>query len=115
MPANRLKRILLPFLLTLFILLLDQISKALIVSHIRLHTVGFQVFGDFLRIIHARNPGIAFSIGHGMGTVVRLLFFSLIPVAVLGLVIVFYIRTDFLTPLQRWAVAGVIGEGWAIS
>ncbi len=109
--SPNLKKLLLPFVLTISIIVLDQITKALIVSNIKLHTVGFKAFGDFLRIIHTRNPGIAFSLGRGMGDTIRTVLFIVLPFLVLGVVVYFYFKTEMLSRLQRWAVAGVLGGG----
>jgi signal peptidase II len=102
---------LLPFALTLVVLVADQITKALIVANIDPYTIGAQFLGDFLRIIHARNPGIAFSLGAGLPQPVRTVLFTLLPLAVIAFLVAFYWKADEITRIQRWAVAGIIGGG----
>ena len=54
----------LPLFFTLGVILIDQLTKALIVSYIPLNEIGSSFFGDFLRIVHVNNTGVAFSIGY---------------------------------------------------
>ena len=101
-----------PLILTLVVILADQLTKLLVVKHIPLTTVGAQFFGDFLRIIHVCNPGIAFSIGQGWSLMARGILFRLVPLIVIVLVLVVYVRNDTFTQLQRWAIAGIAGGGF---
>ena len=104
----------LPLALTAIIVIIDQITKAFIVANVqRIEFSGFaiEVFGDFLRIIHTRNLGIAFSIGRGLPDGVRRLVFTILPAIVLAGLLAYYIRVDAFTRFQRWAVAGIIGGG----
>ena len=104
----------LPLLLTVIIIAVDQITKAFIVANVRrIEFSGFtiEVFGDFLRIIHTRNLGIAFSVGRGLPDGVRRLVFTILPAIVLVGLLAYYVRVDAFTRLQRWAVAGIIGGG----
>ena len=107
-PHNRLWT---PFLLTGGILLLDQVSKALIVKHIDYHTIGCSFFGDLVRIIHTRNLAIAFSIGAGLPDGLRSVLFILLPIVVMAALVFFYFRTDEVTTFQRWCLAAVLGGG----
>ena len=50
-------------------------------------TFGTQFFGDFLRIIHIRNTGVAFSIGANWNDGVRRALFSIVPIP--------FVRTTF--------------------
>ena len=93
------------------IIIADQITKALIVKNIPLYSVGASFFGDFLRIVHVCNPGIAFSIGQGWSVAVRGILFRIIPLVVIILVIGVYIRNDEFSTLQRWSIAGIVGGG----
>lgn len=105
------KKLLLPFTLTLIVILLDQITKALVVKYIPIYTIGAQFFGDFLRIVHVANNGVAFSVGDDMSLIMRKLLFGLVPLIVIILVIVIYFRNKEFTWLQRWAICGIIGGG----
>jgi len=117
MSTNRsteLRDLLLPFVLTAALVLADQITKAIIVANVeRLEFGGpiIEVLGDFFRIIHVRNLGIAFSIGRGLGPELRRVLFIIIPLIVVAGLVVYYFRTDEFTRLQRWAIAGIIAGG----
>jgi signal peptidase II len=100
-----------PLLLTLFVLALDQLLKFLVVKNIPPYSVGFSFFGDFLRIIHVQNSGIAFSMGNTLPANIRAIMFLLVPLCVLLLVLIIYFRNEDFTRLQRWAIAGVLGGG----
>jgi signal peptidase II len=111
MLNEKLSRKLIPFLLSLNVILLDQIAKWLTVRYIPLRAVGQRFFGDLIRIIHVRNPGIAFSMGREMSGAFRAVAFTALPVLVLAGLIVYYFKSEEFTALQRWAVAGIIGGG----
>ncbi len=109
-PVNKF----IPIILLVLVVILDQITKALVVKNIPLTypvTVAASFFGDFLRIIHVCNPGIAFSIGQGWSYAAKAILFRLIPVIVIVLVLVVYFRSSDFTTLQRWAICGVAGGG----
>ena len=101
----------LPFILTLIVVLADQLTKWLITVLIPIHAIGVSFFGDFLRIIHARNTAIAFSIGTSMSQVLKIIFFSAVPLIILGAIAFYLLKTDSLTRLQRWAACGILGGG----
>jgi signal peptidase II len=100
-----------PFSLTLAVILLDQLTKLIVSLTVRPWSVGVSFFGDFFRIVRVYNPGIAFSIGGSLSGDIRSILFGLIPLAVIILVIVVYLRSEDLTRFQRWCVAGIIGGG----
>jgi signal peptidase II len=102
---------LVPFALSVFLLVLDQITKVLVVHFIKPFTVGASFFGGFLRIIHVTNPGIAFSIGNGLPVGIRHVLFAFAPLAVIVLIIVICFRSKDFTGLQRLAIAGIVGGG----
>lgn len=105
---------LVPFILMALVIILDQVTKQLIVKNIPLTypvTIGAQFFGDFLRIIHVCNPGIAFSIGQGWSLLARAILFRLLPVIVIAMVLIVYFRNDDFTQVQRWAITGIAGGG----
>lgn len=111
---SELKELLLPLVLIVAILVIDQITKAIIVATVeRLEFGGpvIEVLGDFFRIIHVRNLGITFSIGAGLGSGIRRILFIIVPSAVIVGLLVYYFRTDELTKLQRWAMAGIVAGG----
>lgn len=108
---KNLKSKLLPFTLTIVVIVLDQITKMLVVNYIPPYTIGANFFGDFLRIIHVSNTGVAFSVGATWSETLRRLLFSLIPLIVIGIVIAVYFRNNEWTKLQRWAIMGIVGGG----
>lgn len=108
---KELKSKLLPISLAVLVVILDQISKILVLKNIPLYTIGASFFGDFLRIIHVANTGVAFSVGATWSETARRFLFSLIPLIVIGIVIVIYFRNETWTKLQRWAIMGIVGGG----
>lgn len=102
---------LLPFSLTAAVLAADQLTKLAVSVLVRPWSVGFSLWGDFFRIIHVYNPGIAFSIGGGLSQDIRSILFGLMPLIVIVIVIGVYFRSTDLTSLQRWCVAGIVGGG----
>lgn len=102
---------LLPLTLTVLVFFLDQLTKILIVKSIPPYTIGFSFLGDFLRIIHVYNPGIAFSMGNNLPDNLRGILFAVAPLIVLVVVLVVYFRNEEFTPFQRWTVAGIVGGG----
>jgi signal peptidase II len=108
---KNLKEKLLPFILTIIVIVLDQITKALVVSFIPPYKIGAQFLGDFLRLIHVYNPGVAFSIGAAWPDLLRRIAFSIMPLIFLAIVIVVYMKSNDFTKLQRWAIAGIVGGG----
>ena len=105
------RRKLVPVSLTAAIIIVDQILKAVIVATIPLNTIGLSLFGGVIRIIHVQNLGIAFSIGGAAPGAFRGIVFTVLPILVLALLAVFYARSNEITALQRWAIAGILGGG----
>ena len=107
-------QLMIPFILTLAIIIVDQITKAVIVATMaRTEYTGamVRVIGDFLRIIHVRNLGVAFSIGRNLPIDIRRILFVIAPLVVVAGLAVYYVRSDEFTRIQRWAVAGIMGGG----
>ena len=107
-----LEKKLIPFSLTFFIIIIDQITKFMIVAGIQPYTIKYSFFNGFLRIIHVRNKAIAFSLGHNLPEGMRTALFSILPLVILVLLIVYIIRTTELTMPQRWALSGILGGGF---
>jgi signal peptidase II len=102
---------LLPFILTIGIIIADQVAKFLIVQMIPYRRIGISIMNDFIRIIHARNLGMAFSIGNSLPAVARKILFIVLPAIVMVVVLVYYVRSNELTIGMRWALAGIVGGG----
>ena len=106
------KERILPLALTAFIILVDQVTKAIIVKLSPERLLIKDVFNnDFLWIYHARNKAIAFSLGENFPDPVKKIAFIIIPVLVLGFMFWYYFKSDDFTKIQRWAAAGIIGGG----
>lgn len=113
MIKDKTKRFL-PYLLSLIIIVLDQVSKSWIVATIPEGTVGYSFLGDFLWIVHVRNTAIAFSMGEGFPLIIKYIFFIGLPIALMVLLAwaVYSHKLDNeITPLQRWCLAGILGGG----
>lgn len=112
---NNLREKLLPFVLTVSVIVADQITKYFIAKTIPMWGIGAYFFGDMndalVRIIHVANTGVAFSVGATWSETVRKFMFSLTPLVVLIVVTGVYFRNNAFTKLQRWCIAGVIGGG----
>ena len=112
--ADRSLRRYLPLSMTALVIVLDQITKALVVAYIPENTVFRSYFGDFLEIVHVRNTAIAFSIGTGLDIPVKLVFFVVLPIILMVLVIwcVISRKTDGdFTVFQKWCLAAIAGGG----
>lgn len=108
---KNIKNKLLPIVLAVIVIIVDQITKLLVVQNIPLYTIGKQFFGDFLRIIHVANTGVAFSVGATWSETLRKLAFALMPLVVIAVVLFVYFRNNEFSKLQRWAIMGIIGGG----
>lgn len=112
-----LKQKLIPVILTLVVILLDQISKALVVKYIPLiyspeeGVKIIEIFGKYLRFIHVRNPAIAFSMGHNLPDIWRSVLFGVVPLIVVIVIFVIYFRQNDFTQLNRWLICGILGGG----
>jgi signal peptidase II len=100
-----------PLLLTLFIFVIDQLSKWWVVSTIQEGTIKYSFLADFLWICHVRNSAIGFSIGHSLPEMAKRILFVALPVLVVVLLIFYLLKGDDLKPFQRWMVGGIIGGG----
>ena len=110
---KNLKEKLLPLLLTGFILLADQLTKAYIVKNWPSPGLIKDVFdNEFLWIYHVRNKAIAFSLGENLPDFIKPVVFIGIPIAVLCFLVWYYFKTDDFNGVQRWAAAGIIGGGF---
>jgi signal peptidase II len=111
------KNKLLPFLLSGFVIVADQLTKGFIVKNwpLRSPTSGEfikDVLGnDLLWIIHVRNKAIAFSLGNSLPAGLRPPLFIILPILVLAFLCWYYYKSGELTTLQRWAFAGILGGG----
>ena len=104
-------RAILVFAISFGLVILDQLTKAWIVSHLPVDTVGPRFWNDFLWIVHSRNLGIAFSIGDSLSRLFRVGFFIVLPLAFLAAAFVFCLKSATLSTFQRISIAIVAGGG----
>lgn len=103
----------LPLVAAAIILVLDQITKALIVAATNnsFPTMIVSLAGDFLQIRHDRNLGIAFSGLNDLEGWPRILLLIALPIAVVLGVAWMYFRDTSLNRLQRWSLALILAGG----
>jgi signal peptidase II len=95
------------------VLLLDQLTKAWIISTLRVHE-SFAVIGGFFNITHVRNPGAAFGFLAGASPAFRYVFFLAVTVAAIALILR-YLRTTRIEDLSlvfslALILAGAVGN-----
>ena len=100
----------LPLTLTAAVIVLDQLTKWLIVKSIPAWSVGASFFGDFLRIVCVYNTGAAFSLGSGLSSVMRFVVMACIPACFIAGICIVYFKSEF-PRVQRWFLSGIIGGG----
>lgn len=110
MTASKFKTMI-PFILTVVTVALDQFTKYLVVRYIGVGQEAAAYFGGLLRIVHDRNLGVAFSIGNNLSDSLRMLFFTGLPIIVFAVFIYYYFKVDDLTTIQRYAFTGILGGG----
>ncbi len=109
MPKTRVT--LAPFALSLAIIVVDQVSKALVVANVRPGSIGFSAFGDFFWLVHQQNLGMAFSLLDKLPGPWRALVLIALPLVLVVAVLVFYFRSAEPTAFQRWVLCGIVGGG----
>jgi signal peptidase II len=107
---------LVPFSLTVFVIIADQAVKSFIVANWPINSIVKKFFVDdsgdgILEIWHVRNKAIAFSLGGNLPEALRPILFVVLPFAVLIFLVWYYMTSSEFTKLQRWAVAGIVGGG----
>ena len=95
----------------LILIIIDQTSKFWIASNIPLYEIKYDFFNGILRIIHVQNPGVLFSIGNNLPTLIRIIAFIILPIIILFFVLRFILFDKSLTNLQRWALSGILAGG----
>lgn len=105
-----------PFILAALAVILDQITKAVVVANIPAYDWSsfITVIGpDFLRFIHVKNLGVALSIGSNSSEAMRWIFFKILPLIVMGYLGFLITRREKegFTPLQGWFLGGILGGG----
>jgi signal peptidase II len=106
-----------PFILTILVILADQLSKNYIARNWPLSHPDERLFikdifaNGVLQIWHVRNKAIAFSLGSNIPDLFRPILFIVLPIGVLAFLVWYFFTTKELTALQHYALAGIIGGG----
>jgi len=111
MAEHRKRASLIPFVLSITIIILDQVTKYLVASSIKPGRIGWRAFGDFFWLVHQQNTGAAFSMGDSLAEPMRIAILILVPLVLMIVLVVYYFKTDELSAVQRWALCGIVGGG----
>lgn len=101
----------LPFGLAAAILALDQVTKALVMADVAPGSIAYSVFGDFFWLVRQQNLGMAFSLLDDLSPALRLPILVLLPLALVAFVLVYYFKSEEISPFQRWTLCGIVGGG----
>jgi signal peptidase II len=107
------KRNILFLAITILVVLLDQATKAWILTTLKLHE-GFPLIDGFFNIVHVRNPGAAFGFLAGAPPLFRSIFFVAVTVAAIALIL-HYLRVNrieepYLVSALALILAGAVGN-----
>ncbi len=100
----------LPFTLTFLVILLDQVSKMIVVALLPFARP-VEVWGDFLRLTYVKNKAIAFSLGRDLPSGLQSILFLVLPLFVLAILLYFTFFSSDFSRGQRWILAAIIGGG----
>ena len=103
-----------PLILSLAIIIVDQITKALIVKTIGEESIGWRSKNDFLWIVHVRNNAVAFSLGENAPIVLKYVLFVALPLVAMAVVCYLVVSKKYdkeFSTLERWCLAGILGGG----
>jgi len=103
--------LILPFSLTAGIVLVDQLTKWLVVRFIEYGPVPYAQLERFFLLVHQKNTGVAFSMGNELDGIARLFLLIVLPLAMLAGLTIYYFRSSDFSRLQRWALCGILGGG----
>ncbi len=94
------------------VIILDQITKFLVSYFIPIFTIKYNIFGDFLRIIHVRNTAVAFSFGENFPYSIKLILFIIVPIIFLIFLLIYIIKAEDITSLDSLGLSLIIGGGF---
>lgn len=102
------KRSITLFIVTVgLVVLLDQITKSLIVSNFLLHE-SLPVVDGLFNITYVRNPGAAFGFMSGASPAFRGIFFSLVTLIAVSLILYHLVKNRIADPFLAFALALVV-------
>jgi signal peptidase II len=90
------------------VVIIDQVTKYLIMQSMRLHE-SIPIIPNLFSLTYIRNPGAAFGLLAGSSTAFRMVFFgltSLFALALLGVILVRLPKKDWIGQLS---IAGILG------
>ncbi|MGD2186091.1 MAG: signal peptidase II [Desulfobacterales bacterium] len=90
------------------IVLLDQITKALIIRYLPVHQT-ISIMQGFFNIVHIHNAGGAFGLMANLGPTLRSIIFLFISSLAVGLIFYFYKKTPANYPWLAAAFALIFG------
>jgi signal peptidase II len=90
------------------VILLDQISKAVVLNTMRLYE-SIPVIPGFFNLTHIHNPGGAFGFMAGQSVVVRTVLFLVVSTLAIGLILHFYFKTPATYPYLSAGFALIFG------
>ena len=102
--------LLLPLILAAAVIIVDQVTKALVVAFVQPGVIAWKAFGDFFWLIHASNLAGAFSVGAEASFPLRWPLFA-VRIVLVVVVLVIYFRSASIAALARWALLGIVGGG----
>lgn len=88
--------------ISVVIIILDQITKAIILNHLELYH-SIQIIPGFFSITHIHNPGGAFGFLANQSPVVRVIVFLFVSILALGFIFYFYHKTP---ATHKWLATG---------
>ncbi|MDC7242304.1 MAG: signal peptidase II [Spirochaetales bacterium] len=100
-----------PFILTLILVLADQITKLIVIAEIPFRTIAYSTANGFFRLIHVRNTGVAFSLGDSLPLEFRKALFIILPLAAMVALAVYIVKGKDETVPQKYCLAGILGGG----
>jgi len=109
--VNNKKDYYLPFLLTAIVIIVDQVTKILVVQYMSVNEV-IPVIGDLVNFRFVYNTGAAFSLGAGFGEIARKIMLVFLPFLLLIALTGAYLKSAELTRAQRWFICGILGGGF---
>lgn len=96
-----------PVIVAAAVVLLDQISKWLVVRYLPLYdTVALL---PILDVTHVRNPGAAFGIFRDLPDDIRLIFFAIVLITAVLVILYFLNRTGSQDKLLRFSLGLILG------
>lgn len=94
------RRDILPFLIILILIAIDQITKKLADAYLQTADV-IRVAGDFIILVYAKNRGAFLSWGHELPHFAWVALFVVIPILLLCLITVYVVRKQWNDKLYR--------------